>query len=395
MFHQLLAISVKELKLILRDRGVLSVLFILPIFFVLLMTYAGVGNQSIGNAKILVMNQDKGAFATYIIDRLREEKGLVVVDQIDGSKIHEDYGEKLLLKRSSGYSLILKFPADFSKSLQMGSETKPLVEFIADPATGGSNLNPIERLIKMQIMNVAGYAAAARNGQIPINTIETKINEDVQFHRVAPKGMKMTRPIKAEEQNVPGYTIFGIFFIVQVIGNTILREKEEGTYNRLMAAPISPARLLFGKLAPFYLVNLIQVAFMFLFGYFVFHISLGQCFSGLLLVTLATAATANSLGLLIASISKTTEQMGPLSSLILISMATIGGIFIPYFEMPKLLQSISFLTPHAWALKGFQDILVRGYSFSAVLSTVAVLLCFSLLFYSLALLKSYVSRKTV
>lgn len=393
MFQQLLAISIKELKLIMRDRGVLLVLFILPIFFVLLMTYAGVGNQSIGNAKILVVNHDQGSFASYIIDRLREEKGIIVVDQIDGTKIHEEQGERLLLKRSSDYSLILKFPTDFSKSLQIGSGPKPLIEFIADPATGGSNLNPIERLIKTQVMNVAGYAAAARDGSIPINNIEKRINEDVQFQRIAPKGMKLTRPIKAEEQNVPGYTIFGIFFIVQVIGTTILREKELGTYNRLMAAPISPARLLFGKLAPFYLVNVIQVAFMFLFGHFVFHISLGQCLSGLLVVTLATAAVANSLGLLIASISKTTEQMGPLSSLILISMATVGGIFIPYFEMPKMLQSLSFFTPHAWALKGFQDILVRGYNFSAILPTVCILLCFALLFYSIALFKSYVSSK--
>jgi ABC-2 type transport system permease protein len=393
MIRQLLAISVKELKLILRDRGVLSVLFVLPIIFVLLMTYAGVGNQSVSTVKILVVNEDNGVIASYIIDQLRDEKALVVVDQINGSKIHQDFGEKLLLKRSGGYSLILKFPSNFSKNLIMGSASKPLVEFIADPATGGSNLNPIERLIKMQVMNVAGYVAATRIGQIPINIIETKINDEVQFNRLAPKGMKLTRSIKAEEQNVPGYTIFGIFFIVQVIGNTILRERENGTYNRLIAAPVSSARLLFGKLAPFYVVNLIQVAFMFLFGYFAFHISLGHCFSGLFLITLATAAVANALGLLIASISKSAEQMGPFSSLILISMATIGGIFIPYFEMPKLLQSISFLTPHAWALKGFQDILVRGYSFSAVLFTAFILVSFALLFYSIALIKIYFSRK--
>jgi ABC-2 type transport system permease protein len=390
MFRQLLAITIKELRIIFRDRGVLSVLFILPIIFVLLMTYAGVGNQGIGQARILVVNQDRGTLASYIVDRLREEKNLFVVEQIGGSKIQEDQGEKLLLKHNSKYSLVLKFPSNFSDSLQGGS--KPLVEFIADPATGGSNLNPIERLIKMHVMSVAGYVAGAKANQALTRTLIHPIHNDVCFARIAPKGLKLTRPISAEEQNVPGYTIFGIFFIVQVIGTTILKEKEGGTYDRLLTVPISPSRMLFGKLLPFYLVNIIQVAFMFLFGYFVFGISLGECFAGLFLVTLATAATANSLGLLIASISQTTEQMGPLSSLILICMATIGGIFIPFFEMPKLLQSISFLTPHAWALKGFQDILVRGYTLTAVLPTVIALLGFSAIFYITALLKIRLSN---
>ena len=385
MFHQLLAIAIKELKLVFRDRGVISVLFLLPVIFVLLMTYAGVGNQGVGSFKILVVNQDQGSLASHIIDHLREEKGLIVVDQMNGSKIQESQSERLLLKRNSAYSLILKFPSNFSTALQ--TRSKPLIEFIADPATGGSNLNPIERLIKTHIMNVAGYVAGAKAGNILASLNEHPIYDDVHFVRIAPKGMKLTRPISAKEQNVPGYTIFGIFFIVQVIGTTILKEKEGGTYDRLMTAPISPALLLFGKLAPFYLVNLVQVGFMFLFGYFVFSISLEKCLSGLLLVTLATAATANSLGLLIASISKTTEQMGPLSSLILICLATLGGIFIPFFEMPKLLQSISFFTPHAWALKGFQDILVREYTVSAILPTIAVLLSFSLFFYIIALLK--------
>lgn len=385
MFYQLLAITIKELRIIFRDKGVLSVLFILPIIFVVLMTYAGVGNQGIGQSNILVVNQDQGSIASSVIDRLREEKNLIVTDYHEGEKIHEDIGEKLLLKNNSRYSMILKFPPLFSESLLQGE--KVLVEFIADPATGGSNLNPVERLIKIHVMNISGYLEGARIGQALIQAMDTPIPQNVQFSRSAPKGLKLTRPIRAEEQNVPGYTIFGIFFIVQVIGTTFLKEKEEGTYNRIMTVPISPSLLLFGKLVPFYFVNLLQVLFMFVFSYYVFDISMGKSFLGIFLVTIATAATANSLGLLIASISKTTEQMGPLSSLILISSATVGGIFIPYFEMPKFLQTISFLTPHAWALKGYQDILVREYHLIAVLPTCAILLAFSAIFYVMALSK--------
>lgn len=416
MLYQIYTITIKELKILFRDRAVLSVLFFLPVVFVFIMTFAGVGNQSVRAAKILVINEDKGTVANRVVERLRHENGLTIQDLIHGQTITESSGEKFLLQRGSDIALILVFPSTFSEKLLASPQNKhdtALVKFIADPATGGQNLNPIERLIKIQIMSVASALAAAQEGQrviklisekssnknssimhvIPsqfaknMDNIDTKIQDRVAFQRVAPQGWANTHPIKPEEQNVPGYTIFGVFFIVQVIGTTLLREKENGTFNRLMAAPISRSVLLIGKLIPFYIVNIIQVIFMFTFGYFVFHISLGHSLLGLFAITLATAAAANALGLLIAAISKTTEQMGPMSGVILVCMATLGGIFIPYFEMPNLLQKLSFLTPHAWALKGFQDILVRGYNVLSVLPSVSALLLFALVFYTLALLR--------
>jgi glr3473 protein len=187
------------------------------------------------------------------------------------------------------------------------------------------------------------------------------------------------------EQNVPGYTIFGIFFIVQVIGNTILREKESGTIIRLLVAPVSKFEILIGKLIPFYLVNLIQVAVLFAFGALVFDMDLRDSVPGLLVVTLGTAAAANALGLLIAAVSRSTEQMGPMSGLILVVMAALGGVLIPLFEMPRLMQAISLFTPHAWALKGYQDVMVRGYGVAELGPTVGALFGFAVVFYLLAL----------
>lgn len=390
MLLQIYAICAKEIRILIRDGGVLAVLFILPVIFVSIMTFAGVGNQSIHDAQILVVSHDEGPIAQQVIARLKQQKGLVVTDRVDNHALDDQQAERLLLKGGSPYGLILVFPANFSAAVQRGSAAggdPSLVRFIADPATGGQNLNPIERLIKIQVMTVAGAYAGAALAPGEAKPELASLQPPVDFKRVAPRGLEIARPITAEEQNVPGYTIFGVFFIVQVIGTTILREKESGTFNRLMAAPISKPVLLIGKLLSFYAVNLVQVAFMFLFGRLVFHISFGNSILGLVAVTLAASAAANALGLLIAAISKTAEQMGPLSGIILVTLATAGGIFIPYFEMPKILQRVSFFTPHAWALKGFQDILVRGYGFSAVLPTAGVLLLFAALFYGLALFR--------
>jgi ABC-2 type transport system permease protein len=420
MLYQMYAITIKELKMLARDGAALSALFILPIVFVVIMTVAGVGNQGIRPMKILVVNQDKGVVAQRIVERLEKQNKIILQSTLDGVQPTQKQAEDFLMKRGSGIAFVLLFPENFSANFFSDDHNKheknAVINFIADPATGGQNLLPAERLIEIEAKNLSGELAALKKAKYTLEKeassknlsvmnknlltdLQNKFTQNIQdigiisenkivFQQIVPQGSAtLLRPITAQEQNVPGYTIFGVFFIVQVIGNTLLREKENGTFNRLLIAPIRRSVLLIGKLIPFYIVNLIQVLVLFAFGYFVFHITLGNSLSGLFVVTLATAAAANALGLLIAAISKSAEQMGPLSGVILIVMATIGGILIPYFEMPVSLQKISFLTPQAWALKGYQDILVRGYDLSAVLPTVGALLIFAVLFYVLALFR--------
>lgn len=419
MLGKIIAITIKELQLLRRDGAALGVLFLLPVVFVTVMTLAGVGNQGNHEVGVLVVNKDRGPLAQWIIDRLRDEKGLALVDTTQGKPLDEAQAEKMLLSGDPPYGMVVVFPEEFSQRLVQPEATdarKPdgvsgnTVRFIADPATGVQNLTPYERLVRISVMEVASAAAAlddagdvigldgpppadARIGALlkewraRTTDIPRTVAPNVAFERVPPNGFKLTRPITAAEQNVPGYTIFGMFFIVQVIGNTLLREKESGTFVRLLSAPVSRTAILLGKLIPFFLVNVLQVLLLFAFGAFVFDVGIGSSPGGLLVVTLATAAVANALGLLIAALSRSTEQMGPMSGLILVILAAFGGVLVPLFEMPRFMQTIAFMTPHAWALQGFQDVLVRGQDALAVLPTAGVLCGFALLFYLIALLR--------
>ena len=389
-------------------------LFLIPIIFVSVMTFGGVGNhQGIGVAKILIVNNDKGKLAEKIIGRLKKTKGLEIVDNIANEPISQSKADNLIM-RADGYELAVVFPENFSENLvnPVNRNNPALVQFMADPAFGGMNLYPVERLIKIQIMHDVGVFATARecNGiadstfvqtfpsvsseslqnfsnryLTALQDIDEKVQDNIECKRVAPNGLTIIRPIKPEEQSVPGYLIFGMFFIVQSIGLTLLREKENGTFNRLMAAPVSSSVILIGKLVPYYFVNLFQAVFMFAFGKLVFNISFGDHPLGLIVVALATAAATNGLGLLVASISKTAEQSGPLSGVIIMALATAGAIFIPYFEMPKIMQKIGLFTPHSWALRGFQDIIVRGYDVQAILPCAGVLVLFAIGFYCISL----------
>jgi ABC-2 type transport system permease protein len=169
-----------------------------------------------------------------------------------------------------------------------------------------------------------------------------------------------------------------------VVATSILREKQDGTFRRLMVAPMSRAALLIGKVLPYYLVNLLQVAVMFAVGVIIFGMTLGNDPLALVLLTLAAAAASTGLGLLVSALGKTAEQIGGLSTLLVITLAAIGGVMVPSYVMPDFMQTLSRISPHAWALAGYQDVIVRGLGTAAIMPEVGVLMLFAAVFFSLA-----------
>jgi ABC-2 type transport system permease protein len=216
-------------------------------------------------------------------------------------------------------------------------------------------------------------APSGESGQAPVVFIST-----------SPQGFSTGRRPTATEQNVPAYTIFGVFFIVLTLASSFVQEKKEGTFQRLLAAPLPPIALLLGKLFPYYLVNLIQMLLMFAVGVIFFGMKLGNI-PALIMVSLALAATANGLGLFVASMGKTEAQVNGFSVLLAITLAALGGMMVPTFIMPDFMKTLSFFTPHAWALAGYHDILIRGLGVKEVLREAEVLLGFASLFFVLAL----------
>jgi ABC-2 type transport system permease protein len=150
-------------------------------------------------------------------------------------------------------------------------------------------------------------------------------------------------------------------------------------------AGIKPPAVLLGKLLPYYLVNLAQIAAMFTVGVACFGIELGDL-AGLLTVSLALAGASTGLGLLIAAFGRTEAQVGALAVSSSITLAALGGMLVPAFVMPGAMQRVALLTPHAWALAGYHDVMLRGAGLTAVLPSVLALLGFAVAFFVAAAL---------
>jgi ABC-2 type transport system permease protein len=309
------------------------------------------------------------------------------------------------------------FPYDFSQQILAGAlDSEAIaskVSFVVDPTLGTEFLSPVRGMVEGYISREAAIAQSPEKTKAGTDQIAASLppqqapllqtlgdqfgkqivesqstsehNLGVEYEVVSPARFKVEKTPTSAEQNVPGYTIYGVFFIISTIASAIFRERNEGTFRRLQAAPLSKANMMIGKLLPYYLINLLQIVIMFAIGVLVFHIGLGHDPVALILVSLASALTATGMGFMLAALGKTQEQAGSLGTLLAVVMAAVGGMMVPTSVMPHFMRALSQFTPHAWALTGFQDVMVRGLGVMEILPVVGMLLVFALGFWAVGI----------
>ena len=187
---------------------------------------------------------------------------------------------------------------------------------------------------------------------------------------------------------IPSYTVMFVFFLINVMGRSFIGERDTGTLRRLRIAPIGPASILIGKTSPFLILSLVQTTILMISGRILFGMSWGSQPWLLLPIMLCTSCAATALGLLFSTLARTESQVSSFGNLILLSSAGISGCLVPRAWMPPLTQKISLMTPHAWALDAYNEILTKDLPNPVtVFASCGMLLTFASVFFVLGLLR--------
>jgi hypothetical protein len=158
---------------------------------------------------------------------------------------------------------------------------------------------------------------------------------------------------------VPSYAVTFAFFLVLTVGWLFVAERRQGTLIRLRAAPLTRGQLLTGKFLPALGVSLFQGIFLMAGGWMVFGLSWGRSPLWLLAVIAATSFAATGLAMLVASLAKTETQVAVYGTLLVLVLALVSGSLMPRDLMPESVRQISHVTPHAWALDAYQQLLLN------------------------------------
>jgi len=379
MLKQIGAMTWKELKIYLKDPAVWAWLFLQPFVLIVALSFAMGGsfggNEEVAEAiRILVVNEDQGAQGAAVLSQLDEMEVLSLEATWNGQPLTREDAERLVAEGERELALVI--PAGFSEAVETGTEpgVETTILAIGDPGFPNEVEEPI-------LKSLQAFAEAATMAErLPADAAASAA---IRVERVAPPGMEAERIPTAFQYNVPGVTIYGIFWIVSLLAGSVYREKREGTFRRLLVAPMTRSTMLAGKLLPYYLINLLQITAMLGSSSPLFRIDLGTSPTGLVLVSLAAAATATGLGVLVAALAHTDAQVGAISTILLITLAVLGGCFVPRWVMPEWLQTLGLLTPHAWAVDAYQALMVQGAGLAEVLPAVAVLAAFAAVFFGL------------
>jgi len=190
--------------------------------------------------------------------------------------------------------------------------------------------------------------------------------------------------------NVPGFAVLFIFLTAQTTAQSIYEERRVGSWRRLLAAPISRATILVGKMAPNFVTGLVQTVVLFGAGALLSpalgfgSLTLGTDPLALVLVCLVVLLCSTSLGVLIAAVARTEGQISGLSQVVSWTFG-FAGIWLDRIPLASPFDTISKLIPHYWANVAFQDLFIRGQGLADIMPNLLALSGFTAAFLAIGL----------
>ncbi|MGJ0297780.1 ABC transporter permease [Aliarcobacter cryaerophilus] len=369
MFYYILK---KEFKLIFRDIHALLVLFLMPSIFILIMSLAlkNTYSQNIeSKLKVAIISQNSKD-----IDALIEELNK---NPYFEAKIENRTSNKDLIYELK-YDFAIKLDSDFKNQINKNSKdffieifSKPNIKYEFYIILKNEIVKNISKSITKDFF--INSKIDAKN----LDNLDNLISNQYIF-----KNEKDSSIINSVQQSVPAWLIFSMFFILIPISNTFINEKNFGTIQRIKSINIPLYTLLLGKILPYFIINQIQLIFMILIGIYIVPLFGGDSlkiegsYFLIILISFAISFAAISFALLIANISKTTEEATSIGGVINIIFAAIAGIMVPKFVMPQFMQDLSLFSPMSWGLESFIEILVNNGSFSDIKSYLLYLVIF-------------------
>lgn len=369
----LAALIRKEILALLRDPHGLAALFLMPLAFIVIMSLALQDSFSPATRSLAyaVLDHDDSAASHHLLADWASKHGAA-------QALPQDWRAALAAGR---LRYVLELEKGFAEAIAAPTAPEGVrARLAADPGLEYGLYRSLE----------AGLAAAV--GEQRADAVQERftglvtrganaIGRLVAAERVA-AGVRPT----AVQQNVPAWLVFGMFFVVAAIAGLFVQEAGEGTLARLRTLGVPRRIQILAKALPYLGVNAIQAALMLAVGVWLVPALGGERlqlegidWAALLAVLAATSLAAIGFALCIACLVRTHAQANALGASCNLLMAAIGGIMVPAFVMPPVMQAAAAWSPMNWALEGLLQVLLRQGDLTATLPALGRLGAFAAL----------------
>jgi len=402
----------KDVRILLRDKVGILLMFIMPVILVIIVTSIQNSTFQLINKNklsILICNKDKGLLSEQFILAI-DKIGLFKVDQLS-----KNADEIMINDQMHRFDALLTIiiPTNFSNEVKakaknssgkalkgFGLQSDSLIENKLSVSPLTLYYNPIiEESLKYSVQGALGSALqlvetreTLRNLYFSINekplpeklenemlNNQTKINTIPTSHN----GNKIVP--NATQHNVPAWTIFAMFFIVMSLGGNVVREKISGSFIRLKTLPTSYLVGLLSKQITYLMVTILQAFVIFSIGVWLFPfinlpaLRLPNDIAGLILVTFICGWCAVSYAICLGTFAQTQEQANGFGAVSIVILAIVGGLMVPSFALQGAFKTVINFSPLHWCLEAYQGLFLEGGKLKDVIPNLIPLMVITLL----------------
>ncbi|MFN4286673.1 MAG: ABC transporter permease [Lacibacter sp.] len=353
----------KETLHILRDRRTLLILFGMPVAQMLIFGFAL--TNEVKNSNIAVFDPSRDVATRQLIQRFDASRYFDVRSYLQS---HSDIEKEF---RKGKVRMVVVFPPHFRESLLHGnSATIQLIADASDPNVATTLYNYAGAIIQ-------DYQQDVWQGRELPYTIRTETR------------MLYNPQLKGAFNFVPGVMSMILLLVCTMMTSvSIVREKEHGTMEVLLASPASPFLVIFAKMVPYFFLSLINIASILLLSVFVLELPIRGSIVLLVGVSMLFIVLSLSLGMLI-STSTRSQMIAMFISLVGMFLPTLmlSGFMFPIENMPRPMQVVSNVVPAKWYFIVVKNVMIKGLGISSILRELVILTGMTLFFLLLALKK--------
>ncbi len=395
---RILDLAIKDIKQILSDRKVAVMLVGMPILFTAFfgLLFGGSGKAADPRLPVGVINNDPSSCIGPTLVELLETSGAVrpvVLTRSAAAGAPEQV-------RDGKLAAAVTVPAGFGAALWNNEQAELLVVVDENDTAGLTARTALDtattRLLgalQTAKLSVAAYEAT---GGLDASTRQAYVDQAIALTSAAWKDPPLTLAVEragrasqeesanAYNQSSPGLIVqFTIWSLIMSAGVIVL-ERKSGAMQRLLTTPIRSWQIIAGHALGMLLLTVAQELILLGFGQFVLKVDYLRQPVAILLVTLALALWVVSLGMLIGAISRDDNQSMVWSLMAMFVFTGLGGAWFPLDGTGKAFRTIGGLMPSQWAMRGFQNILMRGLGLESVWLPVGILLAYAVAFFAVA-----------
>ena len=350
-FPRIMAITGRIISQFRRDHRTLGLLFMAPILVMSILGYVFRAQES-NIIKVAVINDDRpptgqSSAAGPVIDNLKANENLIVTEMSRAD------AEQAVRNGTQRVGLV--FGQDFTQALH--TDRKTSIEVVVE----GSN---------------PGQASAALSvvGQSTMQSAPVVLRELMPpalasaFPQTLPIEIKATRLYGSDELKMLDFfapmfiAYIGFFLIFLLTSVSFLRERTQGTMERLAASPVTRLELVLGYMLGFGFFALLQALVMLLFTIYVLQVKYTGSLAAIFVVTLALVLGAVNLGIFLSAFARNELQAIQFIPIVILPQVLLSGLLWPVQDMPGWLQAVALVMPLTYAIEALTDIMIRGRS---------------------------------